>query len=311
MFMEKITSRDAFFNRLYEIAKNDRNVILVSADMGAPSLDKFRKDLSSQYINTGIAEQSMVTVAVGLALSGKKVYTYAIMPFVTLRCYEAIKINISLMNVPVTTVGVGSGFSYEDSGPTHHTTEDIAAMRLFPNMTILNTSDAVIASKMADISYKLPGPSYVRLDREVLPAIYKKDEDFSDGLKMLKSGKDVQIITTGNMVYKALEISKKLAKSSIDAGVIDLYQIKPVNVELLLKCLKQTKRVVTLEENLLAGGVGSVVTEILADNGKNLLVKRFGVPDKYYYAYGGRENIRSLCGLDEGTIIKEILKWMK
>lgn len=304
-----ISMRDAFFDEIYNIARKDRNVIVISADMGAPSLDKFRRDLSAQFINVGIAEQNMVTVATGLALSGKKAYVYAIMPFATLRPYELVKVDFSLMNIPVTIVGVGAGFSYDDSGPTHHSTEDISVMRVLPNMTILNASDSVMAGKFAEISYKLPEPSYVRLDRELLPSIYTPDDSFSKGLTVLKTGKDLCIIATGNMVHRALEVSSKLAKYSVDAGVVDLYRIKPINEKALLRAVQQSRRVVTLEEHILDGGVGSAVAEVLIDNEKTVPIKRIGIPGKYYYAYGGRENIQLQCGLDEESVTKTILTW--
>lgn len=308
--MENISMRDAFFNELYEIARKDRNIIIVSADMGAPSLDKFRKDLGNQFINVGIAEQNMVTVATGLALNGKRVFIYAIMPFATLRCYEMIKVNLSLMNIPVTIIGVGAGFSYDDSGPTHHSTEDIAVIRVLPNMTILSPSDSIMAAKFARMSCKMSGPNYVRLDREILPLIYKQDTSFSDGLTNLKAGKDVCIISTGNMVHRAIEVSNKLKEHSINAGVIDLYRIRPINEELLLNSIGQSKRIVTLEEHLLTGGMGSAVAEILIDNGKTTPLKRIGIQDKYYYAYGGRNNIQSLCGLDTDSVTKTTLEWL-
>lgn len=307
--MNKISMRDAFFDALYTIAKKDRNVVVISADMGAPALDKFRKDLASQFINVGIAEANMVTVAAGLALCGKKVYIYAIMPFVTLRCYEMIKVDLSLMNIPVTAVGVGAGFSYDDSGPTHHSTEDIAIMRTLPNMTILNPSDSVMAGKFADLSYKIKGPSYVRLDREVLPVIYKKGSDFSKGLKVLKDGHDISIISTGNMVHRALEVSSRLAKHHISASVIDVYRLKPVNERLLFKSIGKTKKVLTIEEHMVSGGIGSFIAEIILDNEKQISLKRVGIEDKYYYAYGGRMNIQSICGLDADNIAKIALEW--
>jgi len=309
--VDKISQRDAFFDRFYQIAQKDRNVILVSADMGAPSLDKFRSDLASQYIGVGIAEQNMITVATGLALSGKKVFTYAIMPFATLRCYEITRVDLSLMNIPVTIVGVGAGFSYDDSGPTHHSTEDISVMRALPNMTILNATDSVMAAEFAEMSYRIPGPSYVRLDREMLPTIYSQDTDFSDGLASQKAGKDITIIATGNMVPKALTISDKLAEHSVDAGVIDLYRLKPINEELLLQAIEPSERLITLEEHFITGGIGTAMAEILADRGKSIPLKRFALPDKYYYAYGSRSNIQSICGLDPNRVTQEILSWLK
>jgi len=244
-------------------------------------------------------------------MEGKKVFVYAIMPFATLRSYELIKVDLSLMNIPVTVVGVGSGFSYEESGPTHHSTEDITVMRVLPNMTILNSSDSVMAARFAEMSCEISGPSYVRLDREVLPPIYNQDANFSDGLKNFKVGKDVCIVATGNMVHRAFEVTTKLAEHSIDAGVVDLYRLKPINEGSLLGSIEPSERVVTLEEHLLNGGMGSAVAEVLFDNGKTVPLKRFGVRDKYFYAYGGRNNIQSLCGLDVDSITQAILEWLQ
>lgn len=309
--MRNFSMRDAFFNNLYKIARKDKDVTIVSADMGAPSLDQFRTDLKGQFVNVGIAEHNMVTVATGLAMSGKKVFIYAIMPFVTSRCYEMIKVDLSLMNIPVTAVGVGAGFSYDDSGPTHHSTEDISIMRSLPNMTILNSSDSIMAGKFAGMACKLPGPSYVRLDRKIFPDIYNKGEDFNKGASVLKKGRDIWIIATGNMVHRAVEVSAELAGHSVNTGVIDLYRLKPVNEKLIIDAIKNSKGVVTIEEHLLMGGLGSIVAETLADNAINLPVKRIGIRDRYYYAYGGRDNIQRIAGLDRESIVQTILGWIK
>jgi len=305
------TMRDSFFDSLYGIAKKDKNLYLISADMGAPALDKFRKDFKKQFINVGIAEENMVLVATGLSLCGKKAYIYAIMPFVTSRCYEMLKVDLSLMNIPVTAIGVGAGFGYDDSGPTHHCTEDIAIMRALPNFYIFSPSDSLMAYKLAEITYKLKFPSYVRLDRKMLPQIYDEKTDFSDGLSILKEGKDFYIIGTGNMTHRAIEVSEELKKYKIDAGVIDLYRIKPINEKLLIERIKNIKGIITIEEHLLSGGMGSAVVEVFVDNGIKLPIKRFGVKDKYLYTYGGRENIQKVCGLDKNSVIKGILEWVK
>lgn len=309
--MKRITMRDAFFGRLYEIAKVNRDIIVISADMGAPSLDKFREDLPEQFINVGIAEANMITVASGLSLSGKRTFVYAIMPFATLRCYEMIKVNLSLMNLPVTIVGVGAGFSYDDSGPTHHATEDIAVMRTLPGITIFNPSDIAMTRRLADMACNISGPSYIRLDRKIQPVIYPEDAKFSEGLSCLKPAKDICIIATGNMVHTAFKVSEKLKKHSLQSGVVDLYRIKPVNIKLLLRYLAPAKRIVTLEEHLASAGIGGLIAEILVDNNKKTPLKRIAIPDKYYYAYGGRENIQSLCGIDTESIVKTILNWNK
>ncbi|MCM8803476.1 MAG: hypothetical protein NC827_09290, partial [Candidatus Omnitrophica bacterium] len=229
---ENKTMRDSFFDALYNIAKNDKNVYLISADMGAPALDKYRNDLKEQFINVGIAEENMVLIATGLSLCGKKAYIYAIMPFVTSRCYEMLKVDLSLMNVPVTAIGVGAGFGYDDSGPTHHCTEDITIMRALPNFHIFSPSDSIMAYKLAKITYKLNFPSYVRLDRKILPLLYEEKNNFTEGLSVLKKGDEFYIIGTGNMTHRAIEVAEELEKYKINAGVIDLYRIKPINSEL-------------------------------------------------------------------------------
>jgi transketolase len=307
--MNDMTMRDAFFDRLYQVAKEDRNVLVVSADIGAPALDKFRRDLRAQFINVGIAEQNMVTLSAGLSLSGKKVFMYAIMPFVTARCFEMIKVDLSLMNIPVTAVGVGAGFGYEDSGPTHHSTEDIAIMRSLPNMTILSPSDSVMAAEFAELACGLSGPSYIRLDRQILPVLYRNGHDFSQGFSVLKSGKDIWIVGTGFMVHRALEVAEDLSHYSVDAGVIDLYRLKPINVGALLDFIAEPKGLVTVEEHLLNGGLGSMMAEALADCGKRIPLKRIGIEDRYYYAYG-RDHIQRLCKLDKDSILRATLGWI-
>lgn len=306
-----VTMRDAFFNKLYELARKDPNIILVDADMGAPSLDKFRTDMPSQFVNVGIAEQNAITVACGLALGGKTAFTYAIAPFITLRCYEQIKVDMCAMKLPVTCIGVGAGFSYDDSGPTHHTTEDISIMRALPYITILNSTDSIMAAKCAEIAVRSKSPMYVRLDREQLPDLYNKNETFKDGLHLFRKGKDVCIVSTGNMVHKALDVAKSLKKQNIDAAVLDLYRLKPVNKNFLVKHLKQSKKIVTLEEHLLDGGLGSIIAEIIADNNLSIPLKRLAIPDKFCYTYGGREEIRKTIGLDTDSIVKSIKDFSK
>lgn len=305
---KNISMRDAFWNRIYEIAKNNSDIVIISADIGAPALDKFRKDLSGQFVSTGIAEQNMILAAAGLALGGKKVFAYAIAPFITLRCYEQIKIELAAMNIPVTLVGVGAGFSYDDSGPTHHTVEDLSIMRILSNMTVNNITDSVMAAAFADISCKMTSPNYIRLDREVLPNIYKEGSDFSSGLTVLKESNDIYIVATGNMVHRALETANELEKHSINVGVIDLYTL-PVNEKLFLEKISNAKRIITLEEHTLPGGMGGAVAEVLADNNKFIPIKRIGLDCKkgYCYKYGGRKNIQSLYGLDKESLTKTIL----
>jgi transketolase len=310
--MENISQRNAFWGRIYELAKENKDIVLVTADMGAQALDKFRIDLSAQYIDVGIAEQQAVSLASGLALSGKKPFVYAIAPFVTLRCYEHTRVNLASMNLPVTLVGVGAGVSYDDSGPTHHAVDDISALRIFPNLRIHNISDSVMARAFADISCKLTCPNYVRMDRKILPVIYDSDTDFSVGLTVLVPGSDVYIVATGNMVHRALEISEDLKNNGINAGVIDVYTF-PINEEVFVDKVKNVEQIVTLEEHTLPGGLGSAVCEVLSDHRLLKPVKRIGMNFKkgYCYKYGGRDNIQSLYGLDKKSIVKNVMSCCK
>ena len=310
MKFSNIDMRDAFFDEVYNIAKNDRNIIFLTADMGAFSLERFRKDLPEQYINVGVAEQNMISIAAGLTLGGKRVFAYGIAPFVTMRCYEQIKVDLCCMKLPVSVVSVGSGFTYGSDGPTHHATHDIAVMRTLSEITILNPSDPVMASACAKMACCDEGPKYIRVERGKLPILYDgKTEEFKEGIAILKQGLDITIIATGMMVHRAIEVSKKLSEYSIDAGVVDLYRIKPVNETLLVNILGKSKKIVTIEENAIIGGTGSVISEMLSDSCLSVPLKRIAANDFHCYDYGDREWINSQLGLDVDGIVKSILSW--
>ena len=305
------SQRDVFWNHVYEIMRGDKNVILLTADMGAPALDMIRKDFPGQFVNVGIAEQNAITVSSGLALEGKKVFAYAIAPFITLRCIEHIRVENAIMNIPLTIVGVGVGFGYDDSGPTHFLLEDLAMMRSMPNITIHSITDNIMASKVAEMSYRIQNTNYVRLERHVTPDVYDEDTDFGEGFSILKDGEDGYIISYGIMTHQALKIAKKLEKNEIQMGVIDLYTI-PINEKPFVNSVKSAKRLVTLEEHFLPGGFGSAILEVLNDNNILIPLKRLGlgVKDGYCYRYGGREDIRSYYKLNEANIEKRVLDYI-
>jgi len=307
--------RDALFDELYNIAKNDSNVILLTVDLGSFSLDKFKKDLKNQYINIGVAEQNLVGIAAGLTLTGKNVFIYGISAFVTSRCFEQIKINLSYMNLPVKIIGSGPGFVYANDGVTHNSTNDIAIMRTLPNMVIYSPCDAITMSNIAKMSYKSKNPVYIRVDKGELPQLYENNYDnFSDGLSLLKTGKDLLIITTGIMTHQAIKLSEKLKLINIDVGIIDIYRIKPLNKKLLLTFIKESKikNIITLEEHSIIGGIGSIISELIIDNEiNNIRLKRFAISDKYSEKHGNREWLHSFYGLDIENIFNETIKWLK
>lgn len=310
--MNNISQRDAFWNKVYELAKDNRDIVIVTADMGAPALDKIRRDLGAQFVNVGIAEQNAITLAAGLSLTGKHVFTYAIAPFITLRCLEQIRVENAIMKIPITIVGVGAGFSYEDSGPTHHLTEDIAVMRSMPAITIHSVTDSVMASAFAEMSCKMQTTNYVRLDRQVFPNIYSEDTDFSKGISVLKNSKDYYLVSTGSMTHTAMEIADRLKEKKINVGVIDIYSL-PINDGFFLEIVKGIKKIISLEEHFLPGGFGSAVCEVLNDNNLLIPVKRIGLPvDKgYCYKYGGREVIRGYYGVDKESIERKVMEFLR
>ncbi len=305
-------SRDAVFGELYDIALGDKNVILLMGDTGVQKFVDFKKNIPSQFFNVGIAEQNMMSVAAGLALSGKHVFVFGISNFVTLRCFEQIKIDICSMNLPVTILGMGTGYCYSSDGFTHHVTEDVSTMRALPNITIWSPSDCMMMAQVVRLAYQMSRPSYIRIDKELPPRIYDdRSQDFTDGLAILRSGNDLTIIATSIMVGKALGVVDELGKYDVHAGVVDLYRLKPINKELLAKVAQNSKRVVTLEEHTVCGGLGSIVCETLADCGVLLPIKVLGIRDKFRSEVGSREWIRSLDGLDIPSVSKAILEWIK
>jgi len=303
---ENTSMRDAFFNEIHEIAKRDKDIVVISADMGAPALDKFREDFKKRFFNIGIAEQNMIAVASGLASEGKKVYTFAIAPFITSRCYEFTKLNAGVMKFPIKLVGVGAGFSYDDSGPTHHTIEDISIMRVIPNLEIYSPSDSITSRGLVRLVNDSQNPVYIRLDRKVLPRIYDESEEFKEGFKELKKGEDICIVSTGNMVHNALKISDRMERLNKAIGVIDVYRLKPINPK-LSEALSNYHQIISLEEHLLDGGLGSIISENITDNKIPVNLQRIGLKN-YIYAYGGRENIQKVCGIDIDSVIEKNFK---
>lgn len=290
--MKAQVMRDAFWDRIYELAKEDKDIVIVSADFGAPSLDKFRRDFPEQYINVGIAEQNAILVATGLALQGKKPIAYAITQFITLRCFEQIRIYPCGMNLPITIVGVGAGACYWESGSTHHCLEQLSIMRTLPNLEIINCSSQKMASQAADYAIRHRGPKFIQLDREIIHGIHKSEISFDKGYEIITSNSSNLVIATGNMVSEALKLREK---TGIEFEVIDLYKI-PVEKSSFIEKIKKAKQIVTMEENTREGGMGSYVLELLSDHNVCIPVSRIGLNTyegyEPSYHYGGREEIR-------------------
>jgi len=331
-----IGMRDAYFDELYKIFQADPNAVFITADNGAPTLDKFASDMPDQYYQVGIAEQQLFGLATGLATEGRQVYTYAIMPFVTLRPAEFVKLDQCAVNLPIINIGVGAGFSYDIMGPTHHTVEDIALMRAFPNLTIWSPSDAKLAAELAHVAHAIKTPQYIRFDRAGIPVLYpeldKMDADlkkrwWEDGMVNAHDTcenqddyvegdmSDVTIVATGRFVHQAIQVANHLwDKKRVTANVIDVFRLKPFNYDVFLN-LVGGGAVVTYEEHQLAGGLGSIVLEAENDAAhigleEKYPILRLGVPDKFTFDMGGREVIWKKYGLDPESAAERILAWL-
>lgn len=306
--------RDAFFEELYPIFKKDPRCVLITADNGAPTLDRFAQEMPKQYYNVGIAEQQMMGMACGMAFEGRKVYTYAIAPFVTIRCYEQDKLDMCAMNLPIVNLGVGAGYAYDIMGPSHHTVEDISVMRALPNLTIYGPADGTTARALAQISYENPRPQYIRFDRSGLPELYaERRVNFRDGLIQVTegNGSDVALVATGVMVSNALKVADRLQGRGLSVAVYDLFRLKPINHKLLLEIVSRSRFLVTIEEHLLAGGMGSAIVEILSDHNVKVPTLRIGQDDRFVFDYGGRDVIWEKYGLDAVSVTERIASWLE
>lgn len=308
------TMRDVFIGKIYERMRKDKRIFFVSADFGSPFLDKLRKDFKDRFINVGIAEQNLISIATGLALENYKVYAFAIAPFVTMRAYEQIRQNLSISSqikpVNVNIIGVGAGLSYDVSGPSHHCLEDISIMRLLPNFVLFSPSDWKLAEKFFDYSVNIKMPKYLRFDGKPLPLIYDRIHNLNlrDGFYELISGRKICFVSTGYMTHTAL----KAAQGVKNSGVIDVFILKPINEELLFKTLKKYEYIVTLEEAFIDnGGLDSLISKILCDHQSEIKLKRMGFNDKHIFHLGSRDYLHKLNNLDEKNIIRLIKKWVK
>lgn len=306
---KKIDFRNAFFDEFYNIASKNKDIIFLAADTDADSLVRFRKNFPKQFFNTGVTEQNAISVAAGLAKSGKKVFVYSMVPFITLRCFEQIKIDICSMNLQVCLVGLGTGLSFSYYGSAGHGVIDIAVMRTLPEMRILNPSDPISAAKAANIVHKKKGPSYVRLHKEPRQTIYSKNFKFNSEYFFLKKEKKFCIITSGLMTNVALKIYWSLKKENIKVSVLDIFQIKPLNQKKIAKDLSKFSKIVTIEDNSIIGGIGTIFSDIITDFNLNIKLKKFAIKDEQTFKYGDTEWLLKQYNLDSSYLIKSIKKY--
>jgi transketolase len=302
--------RDVVVDAVYEAARRDRDVFFLAADLGAAALDRFRADLPGQFVHTGISEQHMIDLAAGLALSGKRVFCYAMASFITARCYEQLKCALAAMRLPVTLVAVGIGCGYDDAGPTHYTLEDLACLRALAGVEILSPADAEATAAAVRLALAEPAFRVLRLERPALPAVYggRFAAALPAGVAEIAAGDDVCLVASGYLLHRALAVRARLAREGLAPGVVDLFRVKPLDAGALTSVLARYRAVVTLEEQFLPGGFGSAVLEACADTGLAVPVRRLGLPDRYPFENGGRDHVLARAGLaveDVARVVRE------
>lgn len=300
--------RDTFVSVLTEIARADKNVMLLTGDLGFGVLTKFAQEFPDQYLNVGVAEQNMTGIAAGLALEGKTVFTYSIANFNTLRCLEQIRNDVCYHDLNVKVVSIGGGFCYGSLGISHHATEDLAIMSSVPNMNVVAPGDKV-ETRLATVAvYQTPGPFYLRLGRGGEPSLYSNPPDFKIGKAIpIFSDGDVAILSTGGILENVLESRRMLANDGIVVGVYSFHTLRPFDTDQVRQLINRVKLIVSVEEHLAKGGLGSRVAEIIAEHrGNKPELVRIGLGDGFMSEVGDQNYLRERVGLAPYQIAKRI-----
>lgn len=292
--------RNTFAAEITALAAQDQRIVLLSGDIGNKLFDDFKQAAPGRFYNCGVAEANMTGVAAGMALMGLRPITYTITPFVTIRCLEQIRIDLCYHNLPVLIVGTGSGLSYAELGPTHHSCDDVGILRMLPNITILTPCDPTEVRLAIRAALQHNGPVYLRLGKKGEPVQYPAPPEFVIGRPLpLRAGDDVCILASGPIVGEALAAAELLGQQGISARVDSLHTIKPLAGDYLADVFARYRLVATVEEHSLVGGLGGSVAEWLADRpaqpaGRLL---RFGTADRFLEEIGSQEYARRQAGL--------------
>ncbi len=302
--------RNAFADEVTKIGAADPRVVLLTGDIGNKLFDKFKDNAGPRFFNCGIAEANMMSVAAGMAMSGLRPVVYTITPFTTTRCYEQIRVDACYHNVPVVIVGTGSGLSYADLGPTHHSCEDLAIMRVLPNMTVLAPADEVELRQCLRAALELPGPVYMRIGKKGERVTPKKDDSFELGRAItVREGADVALISTGTVLPMVMDACEMLAARGVDARVESFHTVKPLDEPRLGELFTGYRVVATVEEHSVIGGLGGGVAEWLARQGhvKGRLIQ-FGTADEFLHEIGTQTYARARFGLTAESIAHRVIE---
>lgn len=308
--VKKIATRESYGNALVALGEKYDNVVVLDADLAeATKTGIFKKVFPERHIDCGIAESNMVGIAAGLASTGKVPFCSSFAMFAAGRAFEQVRNSVGYPHLNVKIGATHAGISVGEDGATHQCNEDIALMRTIPGMTIINPSDDVEAKAAVEAAYKMDGPVYLRFGRLAVPVINDNpDYKFEIGKGvLLKEGKDITIIATGLEVNESLEAAKLLAEDGIDAEVINIHTIKPIDADLIVKSAAKTGKVVTVEEHSIVGGLGGAVAEVLCEKQPTKLL-RIGVKDTFGES-GPAVKLLAKYELDAAGIYKQIKAW--
>lgn len=300
--------RDTFVNTLVELAKKDKNIELITGDLGFGVLKSFWEQVPDQFTNAGIAEQNMTTVAAGMALEGKIVFTYSIGNFPTLRCLEQIRNDCAYHNANVKIVCIGGGFVYGSLGMSHQATEDIAILRALPNVVVMAPADLVEAEECTRALVTYPGTAYLRLGRGGERRIHDRIENFQIGKAInVHVGEKVAIFSTGAIFEEVEDAYNLLCSKGYSPAVYTFPTVKPIDKEVIRKCAENFNLIVTCEEHNIIGGFGSAVAEVMAEmRSHKAYLLRIGLNDEYSIKVGNQKYLRQQYGMDSETIARKI-----
>lgn len=298
--------RTAFIETLFELAKRDDRIVLIVGDLGFTVVTPFMEQLPGQFLNAGVAEQNMTTMAAGMALCGKIAFTYSIANFPTLRCLEQIRNDVCYHHANVKVVSVGGGFAYGSMGVTHHATEDLAVMRALPGMVVVAPGDPAEARAATRAITAHPGPCFLRLGKAGEPNVHQTEIDFVLGKAIrLREGRDATLISTGGLLQTAVRAAQRLTDEGIESRVLSMHTLKPLDTEAVLAAARETRAIITIEEHSIIGGLGSAVAEVLAEAEQaKVAFKRIGLPSGFSPHIGSQEYLQERHGLTAEAISK-------
>ncbi len=305
--------RDAMTRVLCELAEHDRNLLLVTGDLGFGVFDEFRERFPKQFINAGVAEQNMTGLATGMALSGKTVFTYSIGNFPTLRCLEQIRNDACYHNANVKIIAIGGGFTYGSLGISHHATEDLSILRALPDITVMAPADPFEAAAATRVVYETAGTCYLRLGRGGEPPVHKTSINIITGKAFkLFDGEEIAIISTGGVLKNASEARNYLYDNGYKAALYSMHTIKPFDKELITSLASSHKYIVTVEEHTVVGGLGSAVADVLAQlPSPRAQLKIIGLQDCFSSVVGDQEYLRGIYGLSVDAIVHSIEEFIR